>query len=261
MNGKVENYLIESLDKKGALLAALIDPLDYPSVDLAIKAGVNAANSGADYVLVGGSVGVGGELLDTVVKEIKSSISVPLVLFPGNVTTVSKYADALYFMSMLNSRNPYWISGAQTLAAPSVKQFDLEALSLGYIVVEPGGTVGWVGDANLIPRAKPSLAAAMAMAAQYMGKHFVLTDSGSNPANGPLPPEMAKAVSSCISIPYIIGGGVRTPAQAKALVKAGADILQVGTALEKESDVKKAVSSLADAIHSAGAGRKKKFNI
>ncbi|PIT84110.1 geranylgeranylglyceryl/heptaprenylglyceryl phosphate synthase [Candidatus Micrarchaeota archaeon CG10_big_fil_rev_8_21_14_0_10_45_29] len=257
---KVEKYLLESLDKKGALLAALIDPLDYPSLETAIKSGAAAAKAGADYILVGGSVGVGGELLDTVVKEIKSQISIPLVLFPGNVTTVSKYADALYFMSMLNSRNPYWISGAQVLAAPTVRSLGIEALSLGYIVCEPGGTVGWVGDANLIPRSKPSLAAASAMAAQLMGSHFVLSDSGSNPQNGPIPPEMAKAVASSISIPYIIGGGVRTPAQAKTLVKAGADILQVGTALESGT-VLKTVSSLANAIHAAGKGRKKKFSI
>lgn len=258
---KTEKYLLEQLEKKGALLAALVDPLDYPSLDLAIKCGVNAANAGADYVLIGGSTGVGGELLDRVAKEIKSQISVPLILFPGNVTTVSKYADAVYFMSLLNSTNPYWISGAQTLAAPAVKSLGIEALPLGYIVVEPGGTVGWVGDVKLIPRAKPQLAAAVALAAQYMGAHFVLTDSGSAPANGPLPPEMAKAVSSAISIPYIIGGGVRTPAQAKALVKAGADILQVGTALENGGDIKKTVSLLADAIHEEGKGRKKKFEI
>ena len=120
--GKTEKYLLESLHQKGALMAALIDPLDYADLNMAIKAGVLAADAGADYVLVGGSTGVGGELLDTVVKEIKKDISVPLVLFPGNVTTVSKYADALYFMSMLNSRNPYWISGAQVLAAPTVAQ-------------------------------------------------------------------------------------------------------------------------------------------
>jgi len=258
---KVEKYLLESLDKKGALLAALVDPLDYPSLGDAINSGVAAAKAGADYILVGGSVGVGGELLDTVVKEIKSQISIPLVLFPGNVTTVSKYADALYFMSMLNSRNPYWISGAQVLAAPTVRSLGIEALSLGYIVCEPGGTVGWVGDANLIPRSKPSLAAANAMAAQLMGAHFVLTDSGSNPHNGPILPEMAKAVASSITIPYIIGGGVRTPAQAKSLVKAGADILQVGTALERGGSVSKTVSLLAGAIHSAGKGRKKKFEI
>ncbi len=258
--GKTESYLLEALSKRGALLAALIDPLDHASPEAAVKAAHSAAEAGADYILVGGSTGVQGEMLDNLCKQIKSGLSIPLVLFPGNISTTSRHADAVYFMSMLNSRNPYWISGAQVLAAPLVRQMKLEALSVGYVVIEPGGTVGWVGDANLIPRAKPQLAAATALAAQCMGMHFVLTDSGSNPSDGPLPPAMAKAVSSSISVPYIIGGGVRTPDQAKALVKAGADILQVGTAIEG-GDVKKTVGALADAIHSAGKGRQKKFDI
>lgn len=261
MRGKVYSQLIEALDKKGALLAALIDPLDYPSPDKAVAAGVAAGQAGADYVLIGGSTGVGGEMLDQVAKEMKSGLSVPLILFPGNVTTLTRHADAVYFMSMLNSRNPYWISGAQTLAAPTLRALKIEPIPTGYIVCAPGGTVGWVGDANLVPRAKPQLAAAAGMAAQCMGMKLVLTDSGSNPADGPLPPEFVRVVSSVLSVPYVIGGGVRTPEQARGLVKAGADILQVGTALEKEADVKKTVKSLADAIHEAGKGRKKKFDI
>ncbi|VVC02273.1 Geranylgeranylglyceryl phosphate synthase [uncultured archaeon] len=134
MTGKTYAYLLETLQARGALLAALIDPLDYANPKMAIKAGKEAAEAGADYVLIGGSTGVGGELLDKVAEEIKSSISVPLVLFPGNVTTLTKYADAVYFMSMLNSRNPYWISGAQVLAAPVVRQMGIEALPMGYIV-------------------------------------------------------------------------------------------------------------------------------
>jgi phosphoglycerol geranylgeranyltransferase len=258
MERKIENYLLDELDSKGALLAALIDPLDYQSIEDAIKSGVASANSGADYILVGGSTGVQGEMLDEVCKQMKEKISIPLILFPGNVTTLSKHADAVYFMSMLNSRNPYWITGAQTLAAPVVNQMGIEALALGYMVVEPGGTVGWVGDANLIPRSKPGLAAAMAGASQLMGSHFVLTDSGSAPANGPLPVQMAAAVAKSVSIPYILGGGVRTTEQASALVKAGVDIIQVGTALENNSDVNKTVQQLAKSIHDAGASRGKK---
>lgn len=258
---KTEKHILEALDKKGALLAALIDPLDYPSLDDAAKAGKVASASGADYILVGGSIGVQGELLDQVCKEIKAHTHLPLVLFPGNVTTLSRYCDAVYFMSLMNSRNPYWISGAQVLAAPTVRQLGIEALSMGYIVCEPGGTVGVVGDANLIPRSKPAIAAAYAMAGQAMGKHFILTDSGSNPKDGPIPAEFARAVASSISVPYVIGGGVRTPEQATALVKAGADIIQVGTALEKDSSVSKTVAALADAIHAAGKGRKKKFDL
>jgi phosphoglycerol geranylgeranyltransferase len=165
---------------------------------------------------------------------------------------VTKYADALYFMSLLNSRNPYWISQAQMLAAPTVKKLGIEALPVGYIVVEPGGTVGWVGDVNLVPRNKPQIAAALALSAEMSGSRFVLTDTGSNPATGHMPLEMVTAVSKSITVPYIVGGGVRTPAEAAAVISAGAGAVQIGTALEKGGDLKKKVQGLAQAIHEAG---------
>lgn len=250
--GKVEKYINEEIAKKGGLLFALIDPIDYSSPKDAISAGVQSSEAGADIVLIGGSIGVQGELLDSVTKAIKDKASVPVVLFPGNIGTVTKYADAVYFMSLLNSRNPYWISGAQMLAAPMVKKMGIEALPVGYIVVEPGGTVGFVGDAKLVPRDKPQIAAAIAMAAQMSGFRLILTDCGSNPANGHIPLEMIGAVGKSIEVPYIVGGGVRTPQQAASVISAGAGAVQVGTALESDGNVKRKVSELAKAIHEAG---------
>lgn len=237
--GKIEKYIHEELEKKHGLLFAVIDPLDYKDLDAAVKTAKNTNEGGADAILIGGSTGVQGELLDTVTKRIKESVNVPVILFPGNIGTVTKYADAVYFMSMINSRNPYWITGAQMLAAPTVKQYGIEPLPTGYIVVEPGGTVGWVGDANLIPRDKPKLAAAMALGAQCMGFRFIITDTGSNPATGHVPLEMVKAVSSVLDVPYIVAGGIRTPDQAKSVLKHGADIIQVGTAFEQDGGVQK----------------------
>jgi phosphoglycerol geranylgeranyltransferase len=245
---KIKNYIFENLEKKGALLAALIDPLDYPSIEKAIFSATKAAEGGADYILIGGSIGVGGELLDTVCKEIKSIVSIPVVLFPGNISTISKYADALYFMSLLNSSNPYWISGAQMLAAFSVQKAKLEPLSVAYLVVEPGGTVGWVGDAKLIPRNKPYIAASFAKAAEFLGMDFVLTDCGSNSNLGPIPTDFIRVVANSISIPYIVAGGIRTPLEAKEIIKAGASIIQVGTILEKEKDPKKIIESFCKAM-------------
>lgn len=246
---KVENYINEQLDKKKALLFSVLDPLDYPSLEDAIKTAKNMDSGGVDAILIGGSTGVQGEMLDKVTKSVKESVSVPVIFFPGNIGTVSKYGDAVYFMSLLNSRNPYWISGAQVLAAPMVRQYGVEPLPVGYMVVEPGGTVGWVGDANLIPRSKPKLAAAMALAAQYMGFRLVITDAGSNPKEGHIPLEMVSAVSSVLDVPYVVAGGIRTPEEAKAVVKAGADIIQVGTAFEKKGGVdavKKFVSAVRE---------------
>lgn len=244
---KVEKYIKDELEQKKGLLFALIDPLDYASPTEAVKTAKNADEGGADLILIGGSTGVQGEVLDCITKEVKSVCSKPVVLFPGNIGTLTKYADAVYFMSMLNSRNTYWISEAQMLAAPVVKYYGVEPLSVAYTVVEPGGTVGWVGDAKQIPRSKPKIAAAYALAAQYMGFRFFITDAGSNPEIGHIPLEMIKAVKSSISIPYIVAGGIKTPDQAKSVSKAGADIIQVGTAFEKEGTATK-VKMMVDAI-------------
>ena len=255
MAGKTESYILEQLEDKKGLLFALIDPLDYKSLDQAVKTAKNADEGGADIILIGGSTGVQGDVLDNVTKDIKGEVSKPVVLFPGNIGTLTRYADAVYFMSMLNSRNTYWISEAQMLAAPTVRHYGIEPLPVAYTVVEPGGTVGWVGDAKGIPRRKPKIAAAFAMAAEYMGFRFFITDAGSNPEAGHVPLEMVRAVSSVTSIPYIAAGGIRTPEQAKSVIKAGADIIQVGTAFEEEgsvSKIKEMVKAVRDGAKSRG---------
>ncbi len=252
--GKVEKYILDELDKNGALFFALIDPLDYKTLKEAVSTARNAEEAGADVILIGGSTGVQGPVLDEAARSIKEGVSKPVVLFPGNIGTLTKYADAVYFMSMLNSRNTYWISEAHMLAAPMVKQYGIEPLSTAYVVVEPGGTVGWVGDARLIPRSKPKIAAAYALAAQYMGFRFFITDAGSNPKEGHVPLEMIRAVSSVTEIPYIAAGGIKTPEEAKAVIKAGADIIQVGTALEKSSQVDR-IKSLVQAVREGAKER------
>lgn len=254
MVGKTEKHILEELERKKGLLFALIDPLDYDSPEDAVLTARNADEADADVILIGGSTGVQGEALDTVAKMIKESVSKPVVLFPGNIGTLTKYADAVYFMSMLNSRNTYWISEAQMLAAPTLRHYDVEPLPVGYVVVEPGGTVGWVGDAKRIPRGKPKIAAAYAMAAEYMGFRFFITDAGSNPETGHIPLDMVKAVSSVITIPYIAAGGIRTPDEARSVMKAGADIIQVGTAFEKEGSVEK-IRDMVKAVREGAGSR------
>ena len=252
--GKIEKYITDELGRNKALFFALIDPLDYTDLKDAVKTAKNADEAGADVILIGGSTGVQGGILDEAAKSIKENVSKPVVLFPGNIGTLTKYADAVYFMSMLNSRNPYWISQAHMLAAPMIKQYNVEPLSVGYLVVEPGGTVGYVGDSRLIPRNKPKIAAAYALAAQYMGFKFVITDAGSNPKNGHIPLDMVKAVSSAIDIPYIAAGGIRTPEEAKSVIKVGADIIQVGTALEEGSQVEK-IKNMIKAVREGAKNR------
>lgn len=253
---KVEEYLNEKKKNEGALFFAVIDPLDYAGLDDAVRSAREAYEAGADMIVVGGSIGVQGQALDVTVSEIKKAVSVPVNLFPGNIATVTAKADSIYFMSMINSRNPYWITQAQMLAAPVVKKIGIEPLPVAYMVVGDGGTVAWVGDSNPIPLNKPKIAAAMALAAEYMGFRFILTDAGSNPPE-PVPPEMVAAVHSAISPKtfYIVAGGIKTEVQARADIKAGADAVQVGTAIENAKDVKEKVSKLVKAVKEEGKKR------
>ncbi len=258
--GKTEKYINETLESRGAMLFMLIDPVDYPKPEDAIKAGVESVRGGTDILLIGGSIGAQGELLEEVTKGIKDKEhSVPVVLFPGNIATITRYADAFYFMSVLNARNPYWITQVQMLGAPLIKQLNIEPLPVGYIVVEPGGTVGWVADVNLVPRTKPRIAAALANAGEFLGNRFILTDVGSNPQqmdSGPVPPDMVKAVKSAINVPYIVAGGVKTPDLLRTTYKAGADIVQIGTALEQSSNMKETVSRFAKITKEEGSKKR-----
>ena len=247
--GKTYEYILEMLNKKGALLFSVVDPIDYKSFEDVVKTAKNADEADVDIILVGGSTGVQGEFLDNVVKAIKQEVSKPIVLFPGNIGTVTRYADAIYFMSLLNSRNPYWITRAQMLAAPYLKRIGVEAISTAYVVVEPGGTVGWVGDVDLIPRNKPKIASFFAEASEIMGFSLYINDAGSNPQNGHIPLDFVRTVSKNINIPYVVAGGIRTPEEAKKVIKAGADIIQVGTAFEEKNAIeriKKFVNSVKE---------------
>ena len=258
--GKVERYINEVLETKGAMLFTLIDPDDYKSPKDAITTAKECVRGGTDVVLIGGSIGAQGEMLDTVAKGIKDAVDTPVILFPGNIGTLTKYADAVYFMSLLNARNPYWIIQAQVLSAPVIVKMGIEPQPVGYIVVSPGGTVGWVGDANLVPRERPKIAAALALAGEFLGNRIMLTDAGSNPrlqGQGPIPPALVRAVKSAITVPYIVAGGISNVTELAETYRAGADIVQVGTAIQKDSPYK-ASKLFADVAKAEGAKKLKK---
>jgi len=258
--GKVELYIHEMLQTKGAMLFSLIDPVDFKNEDTALKTAKELAKGGADMILLGGSTGAQGELLDNLAKVIKDSVDIPLVLFPGNIATITRYADAIYFMSLLNARNPYWITQAQMLAAPVIRTYGIEPLPVGYIIVQPGGTVGWVGDANFVPREKPKIAAALAIAGQYLGNRFIITDTGSNPrlqGFGPVPKDMIRAVKHVTSVPYIVAGGIMNIQELKDVYSSGGDIAQIGTAFEDPSKSYKTILAFAKIAREEGLKKKK----
>ena len=154
-------------------------------------------------------------------------------------------------MSYLNSTNPYWIYGAQALAAPIVRQAGIEVLPMGYMVVQLGGTVGWVGDAKLVPRNKPKIPAAYAMSAELLGMRFFYIEAGSG-ADKPIPPEMVgytkKATEDMV---IIVGGGIRDGEAAYTAAKAGGDIIVTGTVVEETNDVRGKIEEITAAIRKA----------
>lgn len=241
----VENYINETL-KDHKLHITLIDP-DEQTPQEAAEIAIEAQKAGSDAILVGGSI-TDQEELDETVKALKENINLPVILFPGNISGVSKYADALLFMSMLNSTNPYWITGAQALSAPNVKKIGIETIPMGYLIIEPGGTVGWVGDAKPIPRKKSDLALAYSMAAEFLGMRVIYLEAGSGAENH-IPPEFVMKVKKLTDLIVIVGGGIRTAEDAKQMKEAGADIIITGTVVEESSDVYAKIKELTDVIH------------
>lgn len=234
---KVENFLKSELKKKRALLFVLIDS-EVSNLESSKKLAQDVEKIGASAILVGGSSATDQIEMATVVKGIKQKIKIPIILFPGNVTGVVPDADAILFSSLMNSENPYFITQAQALGAPSVLKFGLEPLPTAYLVIGDGTSAWFVGSARGIPFEKPKIAAAYALAAQFLGMRFVYLEAGSG-AISSVTPEMVSTVRKMFNGFLIVGGGIKDVKTAKGLVNAGADALVIGTFLEKGGSLKK----------------------
>jgi len=252
--GKVEKYYREKLETQGGMLFSLIDP-DKSSLEKGADIARKSEEAGADAILIGGTVGAQGSTLDETVRMIKEVISLPVTLFPGNISGITKYADALYFMHLLNSRDVYWLSTALIQAAPVVARLGIEAIPTTYLVAEPGQAVGWVGNVNLLPRDRADLGAACALAARYGGSRVLIVDSGSG-APEPLPLPLVSGIAKACGdqTMFFAAGGIRTPQQAEEQIAAGAHGIQVGTAFEA-GDLHKKIKSMSDAVKKAGKKR------
>jgi len=242
---KVESYLKSELKKKNALLFVLIDS-EVSQLKASSKLAKDVEKIGASAILVGGSSATDQIELSQVVKGIKKGIKIPIILFPGNVTGVVPDADAILFSSLMNSENPYFITQAQALGAPSVLKFGLEPLPTAYLVIGEGTSAWFVGSARGIPFEKPKIAAAYALAAQFLGMRFVYLEAGSG-AKTSVTSEMVQTVRRTFNGFLIVGGGIKDVKTAQSLVKAGADALVIGTFLEKGGSIKK-LQEIAKAI-------------
>ena len=237
MIGKVETFLKSKLKKKNTLLFVLIDS-EVSNLEASSKLAKDVEKIGASAILVGGSTSNDQIEMALVVKGIKKGIKIPIILFPGNVTGVVPDADELLFSSLMNSENPYFITQAQALGAPSVLKFGLEPLPTAYLVIGDGTSAWFVGAARGIPFEKPKIAAAYSLAAQFLGMRFVYLEAGSG-AKSNVTPEMVKIVRRTFNGFLIVGGGIKDVKTAESLAKAGADALVIGTFLEKGGSIKK----------------------
>lgn len=210
----------------------------------------HATDAGADYILVGGSLVVTNHLDDVVIR-IRKACDIPVILFPGSPSQLSRYANALLYLSLISGRNPELLIGQHVISAPAVRQSGLEIISTGYMVIDGGAptTVSYISNANPIPSDKLEIAVCTAMAGEMLGMKTLYMDAGSG-ARRPIREEMIAAVASHVSIPLIVGGGITTPDKAHRNCLAGADIVVVGNAIEKDPSL---IREICAAVHEAAA--------
>lgn len=246
MKQHIYTELLERKQKGQKSFAVLIDPdkVNPPAIEQLVKLSVDA---GVDYFLVGGSLVISNQL-DEVVQQIKAACDIPVILFPGSPSQVSKYADGLLYLSLISGRNPELLIGQHVISAPFVKQSGLEIISTAYMVVDGGAptTVSYISNAAPLPSDKNEIAMCTAMAGEMLGMKVVYMDAGSG-AKRPISESMIQAVAQQIEAPLIIGGGITDPEKAYRNCKAGADVIVIGNAIEKNATL---IKEMAAAIHS-----------
>lgn len=251
MKLNIYNGLVEKKKNAQKSFAVLIDPDSVlPSslnslVNLAEKAKV-------DYFFVGGSL-VLSTHLDEVIQQIKAATDIPVVLFPGSPSQVSRYADALLYLSLISGRNPELLIGQHVVSAPFVKKSGLEVIPTGYIVVDGGAptTVSYISNAAPVPADKNDIALCTAMAGEMLGMKLIYMDAGSG-AKKPITTSMISAVAENVEVPVIVGGGITDPEKAYLNCKAGADVIVVGNAIEKDPSL---ITAISNAVHSSRAAK------
>jgi phosphoglycerol geranylgeranyltransferase len=224
----------------------LLDPDDF-SVEEGAVIAREAQAAGVNALLIGGSL-IHSTTFDAFVGAVKHAVSIPVILFPGDATQLSRHADAVLFLSLISGRNPVNLIGEHVKGAPLIKEYGIEPISTAYMLVEAGTvtSVEFMSNTRPLPRAKPRIAAAHALAAQYMGMNMVYLEAGSG-APETVPDEMIRVVRSQIDIPLIVGGGIRNADTAMKKLAAGADIIVTGNILQSPGGVE-AMKQIAKAV-------------
>jgi len=242
---KIADTIME-LTRKKKLHFSLLDP-DKQKPHIAGQIARTVTDAGSSAIMVGGSTLLSEKQVDVTVKAIKKNTDLPVILFPSGAKFLSKYADAVFFMSLLNSNNLGYVIREHIKGAPFVKYSGIEPISMGYVIVEPGMAAGRIGEADLIKRDDLQTAVGYALATEYLGMKFFYIEAGSG-APTPVPNDMIQAVKKTTSIPILVGGGIRDPKTAKEKAAAGADIIITGTAIEKDKHLMTTLTDIVTAI-------------
>lgn len=232
-------------DKSRKKLAVLIDP-DKPTDAQILSIVEKAKAAEVDFFFVGGSLLV-TDSLDHCIKLIKANCDIPVLIFPGNSLQISKYCDGFLLLSLISGRNPEMLIGRHVIAAPYLKLYGNEIIPTGYMLIDSGKatSVSYMSDTTPIPHDKDDIAMCTAIAGEMLGLKLIYLEAGSG-ALIPVSTSMISKVKKMIQIPLIVGGGIKTPEMAEEAVRAGADVIVIGTAFEKEPELLK---KFADAIH------------
>jgi phosphoglycerol geranylgeranyltransferase len=236
------NTLREKHKLRKKSIAVLVDPdkIEEPSRLLHL---VNLANENCvDYLFVGGSL-ITTVNLSEVVRKIKENVTIPVILFPGNSMQIEPAADGLLFLSLISGRNPELLIGQHVVAAPILRNTRLEIIPTGYVLINSGKTtsVAYISNTTPIPDDKYSLAACTAMAGEMLGLQTIYLDAGSG-SEKEISAKMIASVRKAVNIPLIVGGGINTARKAITALEAGADMIVIGNALEKDPDLLTEVS-------------------
>ena len=241
----IYNYILDNKTKGKKLFSILIDP-DKQDKNTLLSIIKKATAAKADFFFVGGSL-LTYDSLDSCLSTLKDNSDIPVILFPGNAMQVNNKADGILFLSLISGRNADMLIGKQVITAPILKQSSLEILPTGYMLIDSGKptTVSYMSNTTPIPSEKNDVAVCTAMAGEMLGLKLIFMDGGSG-AKNPISEKMITSVSKSVNLPLIIGGGINSSKKAIANCKAGADIIVVGNAIEKEVNL---ISEIANAIH------------
>ena len=242
----VLSKLNDCVEKKGAGFIVLIDPdkKNDKNIDQLVE---KANQNGVDAIFVGGSIMM-DRLYHKRVERIKSISEIPVILFPGGVNQINKHYDAMLFMSLLSGRNSHYLIGEQVIAAPIVKDYEIETIPTGYLLIDSGAptSVEVVSGTKPLPSNRPDMIVSHALAAQFLGMKLIYLEAGSGALNK-VPEDVVKKVADEINIGLIVGGGICTPEDANSIVNSGASFVVIGSAIEKSAELMEEFSS---SIHS-----------